>query len=328
MRCLVTGATGFVGGHLCEKLASEGHEVLALARPGSRRAVLEPLQVEVLEGNLDSINVFARVAERCDVVFHLAALTKALHRRDFRRVNVEGTERLLRGLERGGFRGRIVLLSSLAAGGPAPDPSTPRSITDRDRPVSHYGRSKRAAERAVRKRSPEGATFAILRPGAIYGPREQDFHQIFRSLARWGVALHAGPPVRLQMTHVDEVVQALMLLAFRPEAAGKSYYATEPAIWTDREVMQFAGEALGRKVRTVVLPRFAAGIAAGLLDGLGKLARRPISPLTRDKVREMHAANWFADSAPLREELGWETRWPLPEGLRQTIQWYRAEGWL
>ncbi len=328
MRCLVTGATGFVGGHLCERLLAEGHEVLALARPGSRRAVLEPLHVELVEGTLDSTNVFARVAGRCDMVFHLAALTKALDRGEFRNVNVQGTERLMSGLARGGFEGRVVLLSSLAAGGPAPDPSTPRRIEDPDEPVSHYGRSKRKAERALRRSLSEGMEFCILRPGAIYGPREQDFHQVFRSLASWGVAFQTTRPVRLQMTHVEDVVSALLLAAEKPEAAGKTYYATDPAIWTDGEVVKLAAEALGRRVRMVTLPLWSAWVVAGGMDLLGKLARRPIAPLTRDKVREMRAANWFADSSPLREELGWQPRWALPDGLRETIRWYKAEGWL
>ncbi len=328
MRCLVTGATGFVGGHLCERLVAEGHEVLALARPGSRRGVLEPLQVEIVEGTLDSMNVFARVASSCDVVFHLAALTKALHRREFRKVNVTGTERLISGLARGAFQGRLVMLSSLSAGGPAPDPNTPRRIEDPDRPVSHYGRSKRDAERLLRRHVPEGAQYTILRPGAIYGPREQDFHQVFRTLASWGLIVQTTRPVRLQMTHVEDVVSALLVAATKPEAAGRTYYATDTATWTDREIMQLAAEALGRRVRTVTLPVWTATASALLLDGLGKLARRPIAPLTRDKVREMNAANWFADATPLREELGWQPRWPLPDGLQQTIKWYKAEGWL
>lgn len=328
MRCLVTGATGFVGSHLVERLAREGHEVLALARPTSNRSHLESLGVRIVNGTIDSINVFAYYAEELDVVFHLAAVTKPLREDDFRRVNTVGTERLLRGLRRGEFRGRVVLLSSLAAGGPAAGPQEPRREADKDAPVSKYGKSKLAAEKAVKEGAPQGSTWSILRPGAIYGPREHEILEVLRMIHRQGLAVQFGPPVVLQMTHVADVVDGLVRAAFVPEARSQTYYLADRCAWSFEEIVTLAAEALGRRVRILRLPMRAGWALARCLDTGSRLAKRSLAPLGCDKLREMEARYWLADPAKLESELGWRARVPFPEGLRENVEWYQQEGWL
>lgn len=328
MKCFVTGATGFVGGHLCERLARDGHEVHALARPGSNRSVLEQCCAHVVDGSIDSINVFARFAESADVVFHLAAITKALHRREFFRINTRGTARLLKGLRRGGFRGRLVLLSSLAAGGPAKDSRRPRLEVMPDEPVSSYGESKLLAEKHVRKHTPQGATWTILRPGAIYGPREHELLELFRVMHRTGVAVQFGPAVVLQLSHVEDVVDGMVTAAFRKEAAAKTYNVNDPAVWNFPDVVRLASEAMSRRIRTLRLPLVAGSVLAHALEAVGRVAGRPISPLTVDKMLEMRGRYWIANAQRIEADLEWRPRWTLPDGLRQTIDWYRRNGLL
>ncbi|MEO8377235.1 MAG: NAD-dependent epimerase/dehydratase family protein [Candidatus Sumerlaeota bacterium] len=328
MKCFVTGATGFVGGRLCQELRAQGHSVFALARSMSNSEIVRDCGCNVVEGSVDSINVFARHAETTDVFFHLAAITKALSRQEFIDVNVRGTAKVLAGLARGGFRGKFVLLSSLAAGGPAVDEKTPRRESDPDAPISDYGRSKLGAEKVMKKRLPRNATYTILRPGAIYGPREHEMLEVFRMMARTGVAFQLGSSIHTQMTHVEDVVDGLLRVASNPATNGKTYYQNDATAWSFTSIVRLVSESLNKPVRVVRLPRFMGGPIAGCLDLAGRLRGKPLSPFGRDKLKEMDGQYWIADASRLEADTGWKPRWSLPQGLPQTIDWYRENGWL
>lgn len=326
MIALVTGGTGFVGGHLCERLRREGWTVRVLARKTSRVSLLEKAGCEIVRGTLDTEKTIRRAAADADVLFHLAAITKAASTREFYRINSEGTKSVLVAAQEGGFKGRFVLLSSQSAAGPA---INGREVTESDepRPVSHYGRSKLLGEKLAAK-ARDAFPVTILRPGAIYGPREHEIYQIVRMIQRTGLTFTIGPDFDLQMTHVADVVEALLLGATHAETANKTYFVTDPQPWRYRQVLGLLGEVLERRVRRVWLPRAAGWALASAIDGASFVARRPLSPFNGDKMREMAAGSWLADSGRLTRETGWQARWLLPEGLRQTIAWYRKNGWL
>lgn len=323
MRCLVTGATGFVGSHLCERLRREGHEVLALARSTKAKRPLEAIGARVLEGSLESTNVFAKAAGEIDTVFHLAAITKAVRLAEFEKVNVEGTRRLLEGLERGGFSGRIVYLGSLAAGGPAIN-GRPRSESDPDAPVSAYGRTKLAGERLLFETAKRRGWEAVsLRPGAIYGPREHEILELLKLMARQRISVRFGPGVTVQLTHVVDVVDALMRVAPAGSPGGEPFIVTDEVPYTFDEIVRLAAEALGHRVRVIGLPIAVASCLATVFDLAGKLVGKPLSPLNRDKVHELRAGVWLGTSARLGAATGWRSTVAFPQGLRETIQWYR-----
>lgn len=329
MRCFVTGATGFVGGHLCARLMREGHQVVALARSRSKAAALEQLGAEVVEGDLHATNVFARHAAPCDRVFHLAAITRALNAREFRHVNAGGTKSLVEGLNRGEFRGRLVYLSSLAAGGPTRSASQPRNEENADAPVSDYGSSKLLAEKIIVKAGfPAGGDWVFLRPGAIYGPQERQIYEVVKGLNKLGIAIQVGPGVNTQMTHVDDVVDAMVKASDTPAAAGRRYYIVDREVWSFEALVTLIGETLGRRVRVIKGPMLVGTVAAAAVDLASNLARRPLTPFGGDKLREMKAVNWVGDSSRAERELGWTARKRFPDGLRETVKWYRDNGWL
>ncbi|CAN5396245.1 NAD-dependent epimerase/dehydratase family protein [soil metagenome] len=326
MKCLVTGGTGFVGGHLCEHLAREGWEVLALARGGSDTSILTAAGVKVIDGYLDSMNVFAREAAGLDVVFHLAGITKAVKRGGFDEINIRGTQNLMSGLRRGEFRGRVVHVSSQAAGGPVAFPEHRRRETDPDQPVSEYGRSKLESEEVVRRAAADFRDYVILRPGAIYGPREHEILEILRLMWRRGIAVKLGSGVRIQMTHVDDVVRAIAMVATRPEAANKMYYVVDRELWSFEDIVRLAAELLKRPVRIINAPLWAGEILAAALDFGGMVRGKPLSPLNRDKISEMDGTVWAANPLLIDTTLGWRPKIKFPDGLRDTIEWYRANG--
>ncbi|MBN1938836.1 MAG: NAD(P)-dependent oxidoreductase, partial [Candidatus Aminicenantes bacterium] len=176
---LITGATGFVGGHLAERLRSRGTAVTALVRNPARGRFLESLGVRLLQGELDGGPIFP---DDLDAVFHLAGMTRARRTADYYSVNQKCTASLLGSLLEHGLRPRFVFLSTTAAGGPSPD-GRPLREDDPPRPVSDYGQSKLLGEEAVLSRK-EDLPVSIVRVGPVYGPRDPGFLDYFKVVRR------------------------------------------------------------------------------------------------------------------------------------------------
>ena len=325
---LVTGASGFVGNTLCELLVADGWSVRAVVRPTSQRGFLRQLGCELVTAPLarDGEAELAKALAPCAAVFHLAGVTKALDQRAFDAVNVEGARALAAAARRAGFAGSFVLVSSLAAAGPAPRGGV-RPNDAPARPVSAYGASKRRGEKAVLAVRLPGP-ICILRPGAIYGPREHEIHQVIKPAQQTGLALHTGPDLRVQMTHVEDVARACIVAARLGAKAAGTWQVNDQAAYRVSEMMAIIGEALGRRLRFIRLPAAAGWGIATVIDLASRLTGKPLSPFNLDKMREITSGDWVADSMPFRHATGWKPRWKLRDGMDQTIRWYRANGWL
>lgn len=328
MKCLVTGATGFVGSTLVGKLVAEGHNVIALARPQSDTALLKDLGVKIIEGDMAWTPLFARHGTDVDVVFHLAGITRTPRRYEYRTVNQRGTKSLIRGLDRCEFHGRVVYLSSLSAGGPVAGPEAARIEEDSDHPVSEYGQSKRGAERLLREGLTSNASWTILRAGKIYGPKSRKLAMEISRINKMGMLFQYHPQTCIQLTHVEDITDALLRAAFSPEASRKMYYVTERTHWTLPRLAELLAELLGRRVRVVNLPKKptrAASATSALLHrlfGIGPFAPDP------GRLPDLQAGYWLADPTRIENELGWEPHHNASEGLAASIASFRERGWL
>ena len=343
-RVLVTGASGFIGVHLVEALRRRGDEVTCLVRPTSRRARLEPLGVRFVCGDVTDAPSLAAALDECDpqVVYHLAGLTRALRVARLMQVNAEGVCHLAGACARRAAPPTLLVVSSLAAAGPAPA-GRPRTEADTPEPVSAYGRSKLAGEQAARRFAHHLPT-TIVRPPIVFGPGDRDVWHLFRLVQRLGLLIVPGPAdFSLALIHVTDLVEALVLAAERGErvpaesrghsagaataGCGCYFVAGEQA----PTLAQFAGllaEAVGRRrVRTLHLPRCLARLAGVAGDAGGWLRRRPLT-LGSDKIAEALAGSWLCATDKGRRQLGFAGDTPLAQRLRETAQWYRQHGWL
>jgi nucleoside-diphosphate-sugar epimerase len=319
---LITGATGFVGGHLAERLAAQGWRVRALARPTSDTARLRALGAEIAPGSLDDVDSLTAAADGADTVFHLAALTTAPDEAAFRRANAEGTRNVARAALRGGTRPRrLVYLSSYAACGPAVN-GRPRRMSETPAPLTAYGRTKLQGEAAAREVEPAGVELVTLRAPAVYGPGDRAFLPVFR-LAKRGVApVPTGPTRLVHLIYVHDLVTALANAA---DARPGTWAVAEPVAHPYPELVAAIGRSLGKN--PVRLP-----VPAGLLRAAGTLAERfggmvgGTGVFSREKADEMLAEAWVCDLAGSEALLPRAT--PLAEGLAETARWYRTQGWL
>lgn len=327
MLAFVTGGTGFVGGHLCERLRREGLAVRALARASADTTILEACGCEIVRGDVGDGGFAPRALEGVDVVFHLAGVTKTLNRGDFVKVNAAGAENVARAARAVGFRKRFVLLSSLAAAGPAID-GRPRTEADEPAPVSYYGASKLDGESAVRRVAGAAFDVTVLRPGGIYGPREHEMLEVFRLMRRKGLALGPSRDFEVQLTHVDDVVEGLWRAATHAPAANHTFFLNDPNHVRLSQIVEESARVLGRRIRRIAAPMWLIHATAWQYEMVGRLMGRILSPLTCDKARELAAGPWLADSAAFATATAWKPQWAFGEGLAATMDWYRARGML
>ena len=319
---LVTGATGFVGSHLVELLAEAGVRTRALVRRTSDTTRLEALGIERVEGALDDAPSLRRAAAGVDVVFHLAALTRARNAAEYGRVNAEGARRVAEAA--GACGARLVYLSSLAAVGPS-EGGRPVTESDEPRPITDYGRSKLAGEIACRAAAGDGEV-VVLRAPAVYGPRDRDLFRFFSMAARGIVTLPTGPERRLQLIHARDLAAALVAAA-RADRPGPIYNVAEARSYAWSKVAGMVAGAVGGKVRFVRVPPALVRAAAGASE-LGARLMGRATIFNRDKARELLAPGWLCETAAAERDLGFVARIPLASGLQQTADWYRSEGWL
>jgi nucleoside-diphosphate-sugar epimerase len=328
MIAVVTGSTGFIGSHLVDALLARGHIVRALVRPETRHDARDERLAQFEADLLDDRSVReSRVWEGATHVFHLAGRTRGRTLAHFRAGNVFPTANLLAAVAaRSGKPPRIVLVSSQAAAGPAPSADAPLRETDRPVPVEAYGRSKLQAEQAVARYRDE-LPITIVRPAAVYGPRDRDFLAAFKQ-ASGRVALHAVPRDHaFSVVHVTDLVDGLIRAGDRPAAVGKTYFIADETPLTWGRLYDEVAAAAGTRPLQLEVPHSAVRMAAHAGDLLSTLTGRS-TLLNRNKAALARPRWWLCDASRARAELEWKSAMPLQVGVRDTYNWYVDAGWL
>jgi dihydroflavonol-4-reductase len=324
VRCFITGGTGFVGSHLAEACVDRGWDVTCLVRSPERIGWLAGLEIDVVYGDLDDVDVLARAIDGSDIVFHLAAIVKARAVEDYERVNVQGTENVVRAcLRTSGPPVRLTVLSSQAAAGPSLG-GGPLTEDMPSKPVSPYGWSKLRSESVALARSNALAT-TVLRPPTVYGPRDREGLASFRVVA---TGIRPRLAVReISLIHVRDLVDAIIAAGTTQTAAGKTYFVANEKPVTLADIGLLMARSLGKRT-------FEVPISSGLLWSVGlanELGGRLLGKdviFDRHKATEMVQAGWVCSSDRAIAELSWRPRIDLAYGIDDTIRWYRANRWL
>lgn len=315
----MTGANGFIGSHMCEMLLSRGHAVRALVRETSDLVWLEGLDLELAYGDLRKRETLAAAVEQADWVFHTAATVRPKNQADFERVNYEGTRTLAEVCAEAGVK-RFVFFSSAAAGGPAEGPESPKTEEHPSEPVSLYGKGKLAAERALAELA-HRLHSVILRFPAVYGPRDKDSLVLLRNL-KLGVRPDFGGT--FSVVYVKDAVRAAVMAAESDVASGSVFFVSDGQTHGYDEMGKLAAQLLGRSTVRVKVPEWALQAAAAVSEWLN----REGSILNRDKARELAQECWVCSPEKARQEFGFAPEYDLERGMKETVQWYRKQGWL
>jgi len=331
MKVLVTGASGFLGGHVAERLSARGDRVRALVRKTSKRDHLQKLaNVELFEGSVEQVDRLAEAVADVDAIVHAAGIVKARDADEFFAVNVGGTSNLVEAARRArrngnGKRVRFVHVSSLEACGPSAD-GEPVPV-DQEAPVTAYGRSKLAAEK-VALAAKDDLHVVILRPAAIYGPRDAEIFEMFRSIQRGLLPLVAGGEALGVWVYATDCADACLRALDADVPSGRTYFVDDACgAITQKQVFADAEKALGKKaLLRANLPVGVLMTVARGVEAFGRVTGRPMM-LTRDKAN-MLMQHWVCSSEATKTELGWEPRVRWDEGVALAVKWYRDNGWL
>jgi nucleoside-diphosphate-sugar epimerase len=324
MKVLVTGATGFLGGHVAEALSSRGDHVRALVRKTSNKKLLEKLpNVELFEGSVEQVERLAEAVDGVDAIVHCAGIVKARSTDEFFAVNVGGTSNLVEAARRRPLK-RFVHVSSLEACGPSAD-GRPVSA-EQESPVTVYGRSKLAAEKVVLS-ARDSVPVTILRPAAIYGPRDVEILDAFKSIQRGLFPVINGGRSKTIWIYATDCAEACIRAIDADAPSGGVYFVDDGCGAIDMQQMFGDFErALGKKALRAPLPLPVLMTVARGVEMFGRLTNRAVM-LTREKAN-MLVQDWVCSSEATRRDLGWEPKVPWVEGVPRTVQWYRDNGWL
>lgn len=325
MRCLITGASGFTGGHLARTLASEGHQVRALVRPGSRVEHLNHPNIELVTGQLTQSAAVNAAAQGCEKIFHIAAVFRTAGHPDsyYQEVNVGGTMNVLEAARRAGCE-RVIHCSTGGVHGHIEEP--PANESYRFRPGDVYQRSKVAGENAVQSAIHHGQRAVIFRPGPIYGEGDLRLLKLFRSIARKRFLMIGPGTPRLHLVHVDDLVAGIRLCSTSEAALGEAFLLAGPEAPTLNEIVRRATEVLNVPVPRARLPVWPVYGAACMCEALC-VPLRIEPPLHRRRVGFFTHHREF-DISKARKLLGFSPRVTPREGIARTIRWYAANGYL
>lgn len=325
MKVLITGASGFLGSHVAEQLSAAGHEVRALVRKTSNRKFLESLRgVELAYGAVEEADKVAAAAEGVDAIVHAAGIVKARGREEFHAINVGGTVNVIAAAKKHGVK-RLVYISSLEACGPS-ETGEPVSA-DQEKPVTAYGRSKLDAEKALLAVK-DDLHVVILRPTGIYGPRDVEIFEVFKSVQRRVLPLVGDGSAQVTFTYGPDCAKAVIRALVADVASGKRYFITDGKIYKQRDAMEEVERAIGKRallrrgLPTGVLNMVALGV-----ETYGKVANKAVM-LTREKANMLCQPYWVCTADSAMADLGWKPEVDWREGAALTVKWYRENGWL
>jgi nucleoside-diphosphate-sugar epimerase len=326
MKVLVTGGTGFIGSHLVERLVQEGHQVRCVAKDRLHSVYLESLGIELMLGDLNNGMDLEAILDGVECIYHLAGVTRARLNKDYYEGNYLTTKNFINICARSSNKfERFVYVSSQAAVGPALDG---RPVTEEDpyQPVSHYGKSKMLAEKEV-LRYRDKMPITIVRPSAVYGPRDREMLQYFLLIKKHLQLLIGFRKKWLNFVYIDDLVDGLLLAGEHPRAEGESFFIGSEASCTTEDIGNTVASILNRRPICFHVPHLVVFSVAAIAEGFGKLTGKPIF-FNLQKAKESVQPSWIFSVEKAKSKLGFSPRVSLEEGMKRTYQWYEENGWL
>ena len=345
MKILVTGASGFIGSFIVEEALKRGFETWAAVRGSSSKAYLQDERINFIELNLSSKEQLVEQlrSHTFDYVVHAAGVTKCLDKRDFRRINTEGTKNLVTALmELQMPLKRFVFVSSLSVFGAIREKQPYEEIreTDTPQPNTEYGRSKLEAEQWLEKLSENSERsessensdkkpfpYVILRPTGVYGPREKDYFLMAQSIKQHSDFAVGYRRQDITFVYVSDVVQAVFL-ALEKGQTGRKYFLSDGEVYQSTTFSDLIHEELGRPwwIR-ITAPVWVLRIVTFCGEYIGRMTGK-VTALNNDKYHILRQRNWRCDIEPAKKELGYEPKVQLKEGVHRAISWYLENKWL
>ncbi len=299
----------------------------ALARPsGTNLEWIGHLPIEIVNGNLlDPPSSLEPAIRDVDYVIHIAGVTKAKRQKDFFLGNVVATRNLLQLASRVNNLKKFCLLSSLTVVGP----SLNGTQVDEDttcNPISSYGRSKHQGEQACLAYG-KSIPIVILRPPTVYGPRDKDVLELFKT-TKLGLQPSIGSTNKtLSLVYGPDLAEAIVDATVSEKTAGKTYFVCDPFVYSQTRLFDILAHLVGRKPLRMKLPPSLVYSVAAIVQGVSFFGPKP-AVLSIEKARDLLQDHWICSPEKIKRDIGFTAKTPADEGLQMTFQWYKEHGWL
>jgi nucleoside-diphosphate-sugar epimerase len=324
MNVFVTGGTGFIGSHVVDSLIDDNDvdEIKCLVR--NKEKWIEGKPYQKVDGDLHSIRTIEQALTEVDTIIHLAGVVKAPTQKEFDFANVQATEHLIRLANRSGVR-KMVILSSLAAAGP----SNGKALTEKTpmKPISMYGKSKKKMEEMIHEVADSDLSVTILRPPAVYGPREDQIYTLFKMMS-FGLAPMVGDGTKpeLSIIYVQDLVQAIRKSIQQNEIGVHTYFVSGEDTTNWNRISDIVQTVLGKKSIPIhIKPEWVKKIAGVVETTATFFGSYPV--VNREKANEM-ILEWICDHSKAKKELNYQPQYSLEEGISRTLRWYKKHDWL
>lgn len=334
MKILITGASGFIGSFLVEKALEKEFDVYAGVRKSSNKQYLQDERINFIDlkyadkqALTEQLHDFKREHGKFDYIVHNAGVTKCNNKKDFDRINFEFTKNFVDALvDADMIPQKFVYMSSLSAWGPGDEKTMePIMLCNEPRPNTAYGFSKLKAEQYIQ--SIKGFPYIFARPTGVYGPREKDY-LVFNKTVKNGLEPSMGFKQQyLTFIYAKDLVN-FVFLALESPIVRRGYFITDGHVYTNKEYGDIVKKHLGKKhVIKLKVPLFLVkGISYFLDTVCGWFGKSPT--LNKDKYNILKTMNWICEVEPLRRDFDFKAEYDLDKGMKESIEWYKQEGWL
>jgi dihydroflavonol-4-reductase len=326
MKAFVTGATGFVGSHLVDKLLADNYEVFCLKRKTSNIKWLRDKNVTFIEGDLFNNQELENVLKQVDYVFHVAGVIKSKNKDGFYKGNTEATKNLIEITYKVNPKlKRFVHISSLAVCGPNPDdkPITEDYIP---KPITTYGLTKQLAEKEVLKFR-DKLPVTIVRPPAIFGPRDTEILIYFQTFNKGLNSIIGFNDKYLSLVYIDDLIQGIMLSAKENIKSGEIYFISSDGEYNWDQIANTTSEIMKKKAIKIRIPHFVV-FTVGFFAQMFSVFSKNAATLNLEKCVDITRNRWVCSNAKAKMEINYSPEYSIKEGFEKTIDWYKENGWL
>jgi nucleoside-diphosphate-sugar epimerase len=328
MKVLITGATGFIGSFVAEKLLNKGYDVRCIVRKTSNLRWIKDKYYELIEANINDISSLYKATEGVDYIYHIAGNTSAKNLEQYLQGNCIGTINLIEAaLKNAPNLNKFLYVSSQTAAGPSISATEPITEEMPANPITDYGRSKKAAEEAIKKYT-DKLPFTIVRPPAVYGPRDTEIYSIFKMIKMGLVAYMGFNDKLLSLIHVDDLSDGIILAAESRNSLGKTYFISSEEFYVWKNVYDLMKKYLNKKhTLNIHLPHFLVLTAGGISSFFGQFSNKP-PVFNYQKGIDFIQSYWTCSTKSAFKDFEYRQKVPLEKGVADTISWYKEMKWL
>ena len=326
MKAFVTGATGFIGSHLVDRLLEKGFEVYCLRRSTSNTRWLDGKNVQYVNGDLYSNDVLGETIKDMDYIFHVAGILKAKKREEYEKANNLATKNLIEITHKVNPNlKKFVHISSQIVCGPTPD-EKPLDEKSPPNPMTNYAITKLKAEQEVIKYK-DKFPVTVIRPPAVFGPRDTEILVYFQTFSKGLNSVIGLKEKYLNLIYIEDLIDGIMLATEKENNSGEIYFICSDKAYDWNEIGSITSNILGKKAIKIKIPHsvvYGVGYAAQFFLIFSKKA----ATLNVEKCKDLTRERWVCSNQKAKDELGFREKYTLEESFRKTIDWYKKKNWI